>query len=329
MPKISIIIPTYNRSDLLKNAVRSVISQSFEDWELIIVDDGSVDDTKEIAHAFAKSDARISYFYQENAGQAVARNKGAELSTGKYLAFLDSDDVYLSDNLQKKIILLEAHSNILIINGFSWVVDYAGKKFVDYASYAPSNWLVKREFFKAGGGFDPKERNIEDTGIRIRAMNAFNNPDIEYVIREPLTIYFLHGSQVSRAANKEPEIFAKRVEILLGDLDINKDKVYGKFSSVLFSRLANFYSLSGRLKEGRDFFKKSLNVHFSIFTFMLFPATYGGMRIYCAWESFLRAIQKKILWKVRLIVAKGHYRESFTKTTKILEAIKNENSSSK
>jgi len=91
---ISIIIPTYNRADNLCTAINSVVNQSNVNWELIIVDDGSTDATKEVISKYLL-DERIQYWFQENSGVSVARNKGVQLSNGHYIIFLDSDDYFL------------------------------------------------------------------------------------------------------------------------------------------------------------------------------------------------------------------------------------------
>lgn len=98
MPFFSIIIPTYNRSDFVSFAIESVVSQTFQDWELIIVDDGSTDDTKDVVAGFL-SDVRIRYIWQANQERSVARNNGISLSKGEYICFLDSDDYYLPNHL--------------------------------------------------------------------------------------------------------------------------------------------------------------------------------------------------------------------------------------
>ncbi|HEY5588734.1 MAG TPA: glycosyltransferase family 2 protein, partial [Candidatus Paceibacterota bacterium] len=92
-PKISVIIPTYNRANLIRNTIMGVINQTFTDWELLVVDDGSTDNTKEIVDELIKNDNRIKYFYQEaSGGPSSPRNLGIEKATGEYVAFLDSDD---------------------------------------------------------------------------------------------------------------------------------------------------------------------------------------------------------------------------------------------
>jgi glycosyltransferase involved in cell wall biosynthesis len=98
-PYFSVIIPTFNRGNIISRTIESVIKQSFVDWELIIVDDGSTDDTKKIIEKFCTEDNRIIYVYQDNQERGAARNYGVKISRGKYVCFLDSDDEYLELHL--------------------------------------------------------------------------------------------------------------------------------------------------------------------------------------------------------------------------------------
>lgn len=97
-PFFSIIIPTYNRAGLIGTAIESVINQKFKSWELIIVDDGSTDNTKGVVRSYKNEN--ISYYYQENAEKSIARNNGFGHSDGQYICFLDSDDWYLDNHLE-------------------------------------------------------------------------------------------------------------------------------------------------------------------------------------------------------------------------------------
>jgi glycosyltransferase involved in cell wall biosynthesis len=101
----SIILPTYNRAHMLAKAMDSVLAQTFKDWELIIVDDGSTDNTEDLVKSY--SDPRIHYHRQENRERSAARNAGISLAVGKYICFLDSDDYYLPDHLQNLFVILE------------------------------------------------------------------------------------------------------------------------------------------------------------------------------------------------------------------------------
>jgi glycosyltransferase involved in cell wall biosynthesis len=99
-PFFSVIIPAYNREYLIEETIKSVISQTFENWECIVVDDGSTDNTRNVILSLSEKDQRIKYIYQENAERSAARNNGIRNAKGEYICFLDSDDFYTCEHLQ-------------------------------------------------------------------------------------------------------------------------------------------------------------------------------------------------------------------------------------
>lgn len=107
MPRVSIIIPSFNRARFLPETLRSVLGQSVADLECIVVDDGSSDGTKELVAGFSARDSRVRYLQQVNKGPSAARNFGLEESRGRYIQFLDSDDVIVQDKLEKQLRQLE------------------------------------------------------------------------------------------------------------------------------------------------------------------------------------------------------------------------------
>jgi glycosyltransferase involved in cell wall biosynthesis len=106
--KLSVVIPTYNHGQYLKRAIDSVLNQTYKDLEIIVVNDGSTDNTKDIVHSYGD---QIKYIYQQNQGLASARNTGINASRGEFLAFLDADDWFAEDNLQIKMSFMESHQN--------------------------------------------------------------------------------------------------------------------------------------------------------------------------------------------------------------------------
>ncbi len=124
-PKVSVIIPTYNRASDLKRALNSVLAQSFTDWEIIVVDNNSIDDTDAVVSAF--NDQRISIHKVHNNGViAISRNKGILEAKGEFLAFLDSDDWWITDKLRKAVNYLE-QGNDLVYHDL-WIVEKVGKR---------------------------------------------------------------------------------------------------------------------------------------------------------------------------------------------------------
>jgi glycosyltransferase involved in cell wall biosynthesis len=105
-PFFSVILPTYNRAHLIGKAIESMLAQTYLSWELIIVDDGSTDNTKEVAQSF--TDLRIKYIWQNNSERSAARNKGIQHSSGRYICFLDSDDYFMNDHLKNLYRAIEA-----------------------------------------------------------------------------------------------------------------------------------------------------------------------------------------------------------------------------
>lgn len=122
MPFFSIVLPTYNRAHMLPKAIESVLSQTFNDWELIIVDDGSTDDTKKIVEGY--TDQRIKYIYQDNQERSAARNNGIEHATGEYICFLDSDDYFLPEKLDSvnRFIATQTETEIIFYDGITYKV---------------------------------------------------------------------------------------------------------------------------------------------------------------------------------------------------------------
>lgn len=180
----SIIIPTYNRASFLPRAIQSVLAQIYENWELIVVDDGSNDNTREVVATF--KDERIRYIYQENQERSAARNTGINNAVGEWICFLDSDDEYMPEHLQSLFneINLRKHQPALFCTGLV-------RKFVDKAIEKPflqetGNWVkeilaqfllpdqvcVHKKILK-DNFFDIRFRLWEDTHLWMRIAAQF------------------------------------------------------------------------------------------------------------------------------------------------------------
>ena len=116
MPVVSVIIPTYQRPNYLKEAIESVISQTYSDWELLVVDDGSpIDNIRGVTQHFCDRDARVRYIRQAHAGVCEARNTGIRFAQGKYVAFLDDDDRWTAEKLERQVAYMEGHPEIGLV----------------------------------------------------------------------------------------------------------------------------------------------------------------------------------------------------------------------
>lgn len=135
MPTVSILLPTYNRAKFLGEAISAALSQTFTDLEIVLVDDGSSDGTRELVESFAKDDDRVRYIYQDNAGVSVARNRAMRESRGDLIAFLDSDDVWMPWKLELQVEVLQAYPN-------------AGMCWTDMDAIHPDGRPLKNQFLK-------------------------------------------------------------------------------------------------------------------------------------------------------------------------------------
>src|SRR5262249_441294 len=124
LPLVTVVIPTYNRADLLPDAIESVLAQSYKPIEIIVVDDGSTDDTRAVATRFGD---RIRYVYQENAERAAARNHGLRLACGDFIAFLDSDDYWDHDKIESDVSVLAEHTGTGVVYSDLEIVDLHGR----------------------------------------------------------------------------------------------------------------------------------------------------------------------------------------------------------
>lgn len=215
MPTVSVIIPVYNRETFIAEAIQSVLSQTFTDLELIIIDDGSTDNTAQIVQAV--DDPRLRYIPQENRGVSAARNHGISLAQGDYIAFLDSDDSYLPTKLERQIALFQADSTLgmvyteaLIVNqltGATNTLDYtpSGHIYREIlfrdSPLRLSTVMVSREAIQQVGGFDESMRIAEDTDFIIRVTKAYPVG----VVTDPLTHYTVHDSNTVKYGARPPE----------------------------------------------------------------------------------------------------------------------------
>jgi GT2 family glycosyltransferase len=156
MPCVSVIIPTYNRKTFVQETIDSVLAQTYTDYEIIVVDDGSTDDTGTVLRS--RYGDRIHYLWQENQGESAARNHGINLAQGEYIAFLDSDDVWLPDKLRKQVTLLEANSKLALLFCQAQLMDTNGNDLKGSRlgfDIKPEDLSLKRLYFEntitAGG----------------------------------------------------------------------------------------------------------------------------------------------------------------------------------
>ncbi len=127
MIEVSIIMPAYNAGVFISEAIQSVLNQNFKNWELIVVDDESTDETSLIVKQLQKNDTRIKYAYQKHGGQSRARNHGIDISKGEFIAFLDADDVWINNKLELQLKYFKSHEIDLLFSNAYIITDFTEK----------------------------------------------------------------------------------------------------------------------------------------------------------------------------------------------------------
>lgn len=209
--KVSVIIPCYNRALYVGEAIDSVLDQTYENFELLVVDDGSTDQSLAIIRTFGDRVRTLQHPGGVNRGQSAAINLGLARSDGEYVAILDSDDYWALDKLEKQVAVLQAHPEVGLVYGNARIVDdygnllhlrygtdhqelnETGRILADCYFSVPSNSLVRRSVFDTVGAFNEGLRAAQDHDMAIRIAEATRLayiPDVMFHYRR-------HGDSIS------------------------------------------------------------------------------------------------------------------------------------
>jgi glycosyltransferase involved in cell wall biosynthesis len=208
-PLVSVVIATYNMARFLPLALRSALGQSYDNIEALVIDDGSRDDTQAVMAPF-RSDHRVRYIFQQNGGQASAKNHGIRMAQGEYVAFLDADDMWVPDKLERQMPLFLRSSAVGIVYSRFAYIDEAGSelRIEDYELFRGrvsgpllirnfigfGTSVVRKECFDRLGGFDESIGMGIDYDLWLRLSTQY---EFDYVDR-PLLRYREWPGQMSR-----------------------------------------------------------------------------------------------------------------------------------
>jgi glycosyltransferase involved in cell wall biosynthesis len=255
---ISIITPTYNREKFLPAAIDSVLNQTYKNFELIIVDDGSTDNTPALMVTYLEKDSRIKYLQQANQGQSVARNYALSIANGDFICFLDSDNYWPEDKLERSIRAFESHPEVDIVYGDCITIDEQGNELhrnnmrrhsgniaallLKDNFVSMNTTMTRRKCFDEMGGMSGKRRVADDYDLWLKFSARFQF----LYIPEFLAYYRVMENQIS--TNKKLR-FDTNEKIILDFLEAYPDRLSSKQKK---EGLCAFYCRKARHYAGVD-----------------------------------------------------------------------------
>lgn len=274
-PKVSVIIPVYNGERFLSEAIESVINQTYPNWEIIAINDGSTDRSMEILkHYKSKLSSLIHVINQENLGPSVARNSGIKKAKGEYIAFLDYDDLWLSEKLEKQVKFLESNNEISLIYCDCYIIDNNSN--IEKDTYSEKTKFIKGKIFKKllSNNFIPtstvllRKKVLDDVGLFNLEYKISQDYDLwlrisdKYLIdflKQPLAKYRFHSESISKDVklmtnedfqilkywlNKKPEL---KMEL--------KDQIKSKIAHLYYQTVLYYYHNHKIKKAIKEFIK--------------------------------------------------------------------------
>ena len=275
---MSVIIPTYNRAHYICEAVESVLAQTYKNVEIIVVDDGSTDGTEEVLSLYR---GRIRYFYQENRGPSAARNAGIQKSTGPYIAFLDSDDLWMPDKLDLQVRYLSEHPDYGLVHTDheDWIVrdgavvevrpDHYDSHHIGYIfpemflrnEVSTPTVLLRKVCLNKVGYFDENLLLFEDHDLWLRIARYYK---IGY-INKKLAVFRRHGDNITDSCSRSKAAIL-RTQMLQNFTmnypeiieEIGRRRVKLSFSESLFCYAYECFD-TGDFRNARKFMQKAIS----------------------------------------------------------------------
>ncbi|MGA2916035.1 MAG: glycosyltransferase [Sedimentisphaerales bacterium] len=289
MPNISVCIPTYNREHLLKETLESVFAQTYKDFEVVIVDDGSTDGTKEMLE---KNGFNVRYYWQENQGDATTRNKLIKLANGKYISFLDSDDLLYPDSLEQMAAAMPNNAEDVVVYGPYVAIDEKGDILHRRRKRLYNGRITKRLFedilIHSCGSLFPKKILVEAGGFN-PALNVCSDYDLwlrlslkyDFIsLRRPVFKRRRHSGNISKISFANRSIEYKVLEDFYfkggGSNVIPHRWAMIRLSKELY-RVARSAVRESMKTKACELLKKSLKQHFSLKTILWLGIAQGRL----------------------------------------------------
>jgi glycosyltransferase involved in cell wall biosynthesis len=275
VPTVSVCIPTYNRRNYLEETLQSVFAQTYKGYEIVIVDDGSTDGTEEMIKQLGHN---ARYHWQENAGDAVARNKLIELAIGKYIAFLDSDDLLVPDAIERMVAVMQREAEPVIVYGPYLRIDQYGSvigksKRKLYSGFV-TKYLFQDVFVHSCGSMFPKSV-LEETGGFDTSLPVCSDYDLW--LRLSLKYRFVALSKPTFKRRRHPgNLSGRSVQNRITELEVLEHFYYERGGNkvvpkrIAMRRLskqtyrAGKCALASEPQKAKELFVKSLRFHPSL-----------------------------------------------------------------
>lgn len=311
-PKLSVIIASYNHQDYIAETLRSLEEQTYQDFEIIIIDDGSTDRTVEVAKS-AQSRAQI--YTQENQGVVAARNRGVSLAKGRYICFVDSDDVVLPERFAKQVVLLEGEPELGLVFADALIIDSQGKEIGKFGDVYPVVPGVVAQMLAMHYCFTPMITVMVRADV-LRKTGPFEKPgpisdymkwiEVAHISKvhydpEPLGCWRRHQASTSKQANKvksyaKTRTALKRVLRKYPTLEAEIGKKIVKRYSRSYFLTAFWLAADGNLRRARKYYCKAVKLYprslenWGGLILSCFPAGKLVVKLHC----YVRA--KKLPW---------------------------------
>lgn len=264
---ISVIVPTYNRADFVSETVRSILDQSLQSIEVLVIDDGSTDHTREALQEFAAY-GNFHYRFKENEGRSIARNMGIEMAKGDYMMFLDSDDILEPDALATLFAAALENPDSGVVGGGWGYIDTAGATIhppvaVEYFRERYSemvgidmiqdfyvcigSYIIKSDLARSLNGFDPSTELAEDYDLFIRFCGC---TPVTF-LNKPIVRIRRHGGNTSTDVqfHSFAEVCRKNIEMLRVNADTKRNTSARKMLAMWYFRLGDDFYNSGKTKK--------------------------------------------------------------------------------
>ena len=280
-------MPTYNMAHMIKRAIDSILNQSFDDFEIIVVNDGSTDNTENLIKSLASRDSRIKLINQAHSGKpAVATNTGIKNSNGKYIAILDSDDEWLPTKLEKQLKLIESRPGLGFVACHTLLVypDYSEKRLLPRTRSIveallvkcylyPSSMLAKREALYSIGLIDENYWVSCDWGMFMELAKKYDYDFVDEILYK----YYIHNTNHSYQKNYAQRVY-DREYFLHNNTDLYKN--HPELLEYQYITLASDLMSKGDPKKARYYFRKSLELNRSLKNIARLIISYLGKTVY-------------------------------------------------